>query len=191
MPNLSVIHIEDEYEEFESVVQFVAYWLEGFCEDRSGFEYLMAKVTLSHSCKKTPPSWIVYDIIIINPETQDAVNDYLIRYIFIRERAIPKAVVDFFVGERVFILDVLRPEAGQTELEVSIFDTIKSINENRNFYKPSQNSDLYEDVVIFTAYQGSELDSYKGALPKIIDKSSEHSLEEFITMHVGRVVSNG
>ena len=181
MKNLSIIHIEDEFEEFESFVAHVAFWLEEYWEDQ-GNDCVTAKTTRLNSCKETIASWVVYQISTdLNPE-------HLVNYIFIRKKEVPEDVIQYFYDEKAFILDVLRPKPGQTKLTTSVVESLASIDPH--LAKVDGEPD-FTNVVMFTAHQGSDLDGLPEALPRKISKASEFELEEFLAITLLKAVTNG
>lgn len=164
MKNISIVHIEDEFEEFDSLVGSVAVWIEDYHEEVSG-DLLAAKILQLKKCPDVPASWIVYEI------TVPGANNQKIRYIFIRDKVIPKAVAEYFFKESLFIVDVLRVENGNTELTNTVAESLVSVYE----YAPDKSK-----VALFTAHQGNGIESAEADLPRKIAKESDTELIEFI-----------
>jgi len=184
MYNLTIVHIEDEFEEFESLVSSVAFWLEGYWEEKLGLadKPIMAKTERIANCDKQQASWVVYEI------TTDSGEEHTVRYIFNRDSRISKKVEAFFFDEKVFVLDVLRPVKGKTKLGVSVFDSLKSINK---YLKRVEDAVLFTNAVMFTAHQGSDLDGNEGGVPRKISKANEFQLENFFADALMRSLDDG
>lgn len=181
MKNLSIIHIEDEFEEFESFVAHAAFWLEEYWEDQ-GNDCVTAKTRRLDTCKEPVANWVVYQIsTAIEPS-------HLVNYIFIRDKEIPEEVIKHFFDDKAFILDVLRPKPGQTKLSASVVESLDSID--KYLMKVDGETD-FGNVVMFTAHQGSDLDGLARALPRKISKASAFELEEFLATILFKAVADG
>lgn len=184
MYNLTIVHIEDEFEEFESLVSSVAFWLEGYWEEKLGLtdQPIMATTKRIANCDRPQSSWVVYEI------TTDSGKDHTVRYIFNRDSKISKKIEGFFFDDKVFVLDVLRPVSGKTKLGVSVFESLKSIN---RYLKRAEDAVLFTNAVMFTAHQGSDLDGIEGGIPKKISKANESQLEDFFADALMRSLEDG
>jgi hypothetical protein len=173
--DLTIIHIEDEFREFLSLVTTIKTMIEDLWETE-GNQQTFAEVKVIASSGDPVMNWIVYEIIADARPTQK------FRYIFVKDTKMPAEITQFLVGERVFVLDILRPIAGQSSLGVSVEESMASINEHLV---------STDNVVLFTAYQGTGLDHLGKSVPKKISKEDEDGLEQFLGGFVRRLFSHG
>ena len=173
--SLSIIHIEDEYREFLSLSTTVKTMIEDYWRLSRKKDVIAERKKLAES-DDVPQSWIIYEIIVSEEPEQR------FRYIYVKDAELPKEVLKFFVGRRAFILDVLRPVEGGTTLGISVDKSLESI---RAHLKENGS------VVLFTAHQGSGLDSFCASVPRKISKESSFELEEYLAELVERSFLNG
>lgn len=173
---LTIVHIEDEYREFLDIVLFVKTALEDFREERSGEIVAISNRVLAKS-DDVPQAWIVYELSEAPLEEQAPVSDDRIRYIFVRDKIIPKEALAYLSDDAVFILDVLRPVVGKTSLGVSVHDSVIAIS-------PFIKND--EQVVLFTAHQGHGLDDSVSNRFRKISKENRSELEDFLSSAIHR-----
>ncbi len=164
MRNMSIIHIEDEYEEFLSLVMAVATAMEDYLIETRG-TLLQTKTRLKYKSEDEQKSWIVYEI------TVEQLHDLKVRYIYLKGPTIPIEVEQYFFQDRVFIVDVLRPVPKQTQLGITVHDSLASVRKY---------TDSMDNVVLFTAHQGTGLDTPDPHFPRKISKASESDLETFL-----------
>jgi len=164
-PSLSILHIEDEYREFLSLVGTVKIMIEDYWKNEKNIDTIAKTVKIA-DCGQNPQQWVVYEIVA------DVKTSQKFRYIFVRSKELPEAVSDFFLDRRIFILDVLRPVEGSTQLGISVNESLASID--RHVRDP-------ESVVLFTAHQGNGLDQIGVRMPLKISKESDSELEDFIS----------
>lgn len=166
--NLSIIHVEDEFREFEPLVISVQVLVEDLLDGKEGVTTISEVKEFAKS-SDLPYSWIVYNISV--PEKSWSIN-----YIFVREASLPDEVKDIISStNNIFILDVLRPQEGQTKLGVSLRETLDSISP---YIKERK------DVVLYTAHQGNSLDGIEPFLPRKISKEADVELDDFISKTV-------
>lgn len=180
MNEACIIHIEDEFEEYVGLVNFVATWLEDFYDSKVeptlNVECTFAASSIIAVSDDPENTWVVHEI-----KTRKK-NTFRIRYIFIRDATIPEPLVKHFCKERIFILDVLRPLGGETDMGVSVQSSLESAR--------SHNGDI-ENMVLFTAHQGNGLEQIDANLPRKISKNNPDEIEDFICEFLARVIDNG
>lgn len=165
MKNLSIVHIEDEYREFLSLSTTVKTMMEDYWRLSRNKDVIARRVKLADS-NTSPQTWVVFEMIV------DEQPEHIIRYIYVRDAELPKEVLSYFLDERGFILDVLRPVEGRTTLGISVEESLKSIE--------AHISDRHK-VVLFTAHQGNGLDGSREHVPRKISKESQSEIEDFLS----------
>lgn len=166
MKSLSIVHIEDEYREFLSLSTTVKTMIEDYWLLARKKEVIARRRQIAQS-SDSPQNWVVYEMTVENAP------DHVFRYIFVRDAKLPKEVEAFLLEERAFILDALRPMENSTVLGLSVKDSLKSIEPF--ITDPTK-------VVMYTAHQGTGLDSNENDLPRKINKENDHEIEEFLSL---------
>ncbi|HVF46777.1 MAG TPA: hypothetical protein VNA17_04355, partial [Pyrinomonadaceae bacterium] len=156
---LTIIHVEDEYPEYLHLASNVRVMIEDLCEVEGQAQ--MADLNdLSDSLEKGTGA--IYEIHIPG-------KIYCL-YIFVRDEVIPQQIIDQIKGRRLFVLDVLRPDATGTQLTSSIS---KSLDCARELGASDS------DIVLFTAHRGNGLDSPVENSPRRIGKETNGEIDEF------------
>ena len=167
MKELSIFHIEDEFFEMrgwsKTVEAIVSDYFEELGEPRFTTTSLLKKNSSEDSF------WEVYEI------GWDA--EAVIRYIFIRDPVIPAELEAYITPRNIFVLDVLRPEAKGYKLKTSIQESIDSIRAIRTERE-------VDEIVLFTAYNGADLDLGAGVEYERIDKVKKDDLRLFFTKRI-------
>lgn len=156
---LTIIHIEDEYPEYLHLASNVRVMMEDLCE-LEGIPVSAEISDLSDSLENGTGA--IYEI--------EVPGQMLCRYIFVRDEVIPQQVVEQMKGRRLFVLDVLRPDAGGTQLTSSIS---KSLECARALGATDS------DIVLFTAHRGNGLDNSTENAPRRIGKESDGEIDQF------------
>lgn len=175
MYDLTIVHIEDEYEDFRSLVSFAAGWLEDYWTENLD-QLAMAQTRVVDRCGDERVSWVVNEI------TVDVQKAHSVKYVFVQTEEVPGDLDDHIYDRRVFIVDVLRAVPGKTTLESTAKKSIASIKR----FSPAP-----EEVVLFTAHQGTGLEHAGSDMPRKISKESQNEIEDFIADALKKCVSDG
>lgn len=179
---LSFVHIEDEYIELKSLVFTVKTLIEDFYEENDLL--LVARSTL---IEESEHEWLVYEIQLeIDPDSDKTLpeNPPVFRYALIRSEVIPDRVKELLLQDRIFILDVLRPDNDARDLEVSVEKSIASV-------ESIMSGD--DQIVFYTAYNGQGLDEatagpyqkFSKSDPTMLDLYLSEKIQEFIEKNAG------
>jgi hypothetical protein len=95
MRTLSIIHVEDEFREYFSLVTFVQTVVDDIVESKFSGTEILTKVTKVADSGAPPLRWIVFQIACVSEEVPE------IRYIFVRDVDIPEKVVPYLLDRRV------------------------------------------------------------------------------------------
>lgn len=179
MTSLTIVHIEDEYSDFLSLTTTLKTFIEDHWFATTGKAVIAKRNPLAESQDK-PPSWIAYELCVKEKPEQK------FRWIFVRDAELPAEVRHHMTGRVAFIFDVLRPDENGTTMRVSLEETLRSIEgiqvENK-------------DVVLYTAYQGTGIDSISSNLMEIVGrqirKENDLELDEFLSNLVFECLANG
>lgn len=175
MKNLSIVHIEDEYREFLSLSTTVKTMIEDYWRLSRNADVIAIRTKIAES-KSIPQEWVVFELKVEDEP------DHIFRYIYVREARVPDEVLQYFLEECAFILDVLRPVEGSTTLGISVEDSLQSIEP----YITDR-----DKVVLFTAHQGNGLEGSRENVPRKISKESQTELEDFLSDLVVGSFENG
>ena len=131
-------------------------------------------------CQDKPPSWVAYELVVSQRPNQS------FRWIFVRDARLPEEIKTLFKGRIAFIFDVLRPDENGTTMHVSLEETLQSVRGTEIQSK---------DVVVYTAYQGTGIDSISPDLLELIGqrirKENDFELDEFLSNLVLECINDG
>lgn len=179
MTSLTIVHIEDEYSDFLSLTTTLKTFIEDHWFTTFRESVTAKRIFLAESPDK-PPSWIAYELEVAQRPEQK------FRWIFVRDAELPAEVRPYMEGRIAFIFDVLRPDDAGTTMRVSLEETLRSI----------EGIDVQsKDVVLYTAYQGTGIDSIDpelmGIISQRIRKENDLELDEFLSNLVFESVRGG
>lgn len=179
MTSLTIVHIEDEYSDFLSLTTTLKTLIESHWHSTHGTSVIAARRILAESQEK-PPSWIAFELTIEQRPEQK------FRWIFVRDALLPEEVRAYMNGRIVFIFDVLRPDESGTTMRVSLAETLRSVE---GIEVPC------DDVVVYTAYQGTGIDAIAPELLAVIGhrirKENDFELDDFLSRVVLECIENG
>ncbi|MGQ0589139.1 MAG: hypothetical protein ACT4N8_06350 [Sphingosinicella sp.] len=151
--NVCIVHIEDEFHQMKYLPVRLRQYVQQHLLDRTdGSEYPVVSLVVSHTGGADNAEWIVYDIV--GPDELTA----SIRYIFSAAARIPEELEAHILDGSHFIIDVLRVSVDRQALESTAEESIQSALENGG---------RLEEITIYTACQGSDLDEVLSKFPSV------------------------
>lgn len=166
----SIVHIEDQYIDLKWVANEVRNWLLKYVMDRD--DNLLVENTKLTGTTADGFDFEQYQFSI------DEIPSFGVSYLFVDAPALPPEFINDLARNKLFILDVLRPDDEGKDLKSGIDESYRSI---RDLCDP-------KDVVCFTAYQGQlveinqddETVTVLGDDLRLIGKSSSEDLDDLV-----------
>lgn len=179
MQSLTIIHVEDEYSDFIGLTATLKTLIEDRWFNIGGKPVIASRSVLAESREK-PPSWIAFQLTVKQQPEQT------FRWIFVRDAKLPADIRSLMTGRIAFIFDVLRPDENGTTMSASLEETLQSID---GIEVQSR------DVVVYTAYQGTGIDSISPDLLKMVGmrirKENDFELDDFLSNLVFECLNDG
>jgi hypothetical protein len=179
MTSLTIVHVEDEYSDFLSLTTTLKTLIEDHWFANYDKPVIAARRVLAESQEK-PPSWVAYELVVNERPTQT------FRWIFVRDAQLPDEIKPHMMGRIAFIFDVLRPDDNGTTMQVSLEETLRSIE---GIEVQSR------DVVVYTAYQGTGIDAISPNLLNVVGhrirKENDFELDEFLSNLILECINDG
>lgn len=172
MSGLSIMHVEDEFDELTYLVNIVKTALEDLI-DEAGYDVgagVMVKQLASSD--DMPVSWVVYEL------RMTAFPRILIHYVFVRPFEVPPAAKAYLRESRAFILDVLRmdpTDPGSTKLENFLEEALQSLSDS---IRPT------DRLAYFTAYQGAIVQNPAAMDVSRVRKGSNGEIQRFLATSI-------
>lgn len=159
MPHdVCIVHIEDEFHQMKYLPVRIRQYVQQYLLERvEEGEYPLVTLEVGETGGDENAEWIVYDI------GGCTAIPCRIRYIFSAASTLPKELKKHIGDNPYFIIDVLRPKDDRQALESTAEDSIKSA---------LKNGGKVEEITLYTACQGSDLDKILASYPtlKVISK---------------------